>query len=212
MYRILLFLSLTLTLAQSIAAFAVYPYLPQQIRTVDLYGPVTALVYGERPVGVSIEVEKAGILVIPAGGLAFQAIYWFFLSRSHSFMPVLFTGVTGYGQSMVVWCVHNGPNDLIHSIIAVAWWGLIALSLAIVTLRGDCRPRQTVLTLANERIWVDDHRTVAWLLAVAALIAFVFCMTTGSPFLFTAAFAVAIVISVGLPNFQARPPAKTSLS
>jgi len=37
-------------------------------------------------------------------------------------------------------------------------------------------------------------------------------MTTGSPFLFTAAFAVAIVISVGLPNFQARPPAKTSLS
>ncbi|HJT30735.1 MAG TPA: hypothetical protein VJ783_01625 [Pirellulales bacterium] len=185
-----------------IAAVVAYPCLPERLPTLDWFGPAQASVFGQPQLDIfAVTFAKAWLFSIPSSSLALQALYWFILPRNSAtgFVQLLLTGLIGYLQCAWMWSTYNGWFDQSHSIVAVAWFGIVILSgiaARIYHERKDSRRGQPATALTNERFWIDDHRISAWLLAVAALVTFVFCMATGNAFLFIASLATAVVIAV----------------
>lgn len=56
--------------------------------------------------------------------------------------------------------------------------------------------KQTARTSTKERTWIDNRPITARFSALTALIVFVLCMATGVPFVFAAAFMIAMGISI----------------
>lgn len=151
-----------------------------------------------------------------------RASRWLFPRASRSrFWPApipsssipLITGVFAYAQCLAVSSAFYGPTDLACYTI---WFWLVGSSPLISLIPVSFRylaanwmmlkgrpvgrildvPSSSVAASMNERIWIDRHPTIASLLALAALIVFVLCMAIGLPFVFTAAFTIALAISV----------------
>lgn len=151
-----------------------------------------------------------------------RASRWLFPRASRSrFWPepipssgiLLLTGVFAYAQCLAVSSAFYGPTDLVCYTIFVVWFGLVASTPIIpvsfrylaanwMMLRGrpvgrilDV-PSSSVAASINECVWIDRHPMIASLLALAALIVFALCMTIGLPFVFIAAFTIALAMSV----------------
>jgi hypothetical protein len=116
------------------AALLAYPFLPRQITTMFWGGPMVALLFNDPANLVPGTHDKAWIFTLPITALAMHApLRLVPLPSGLRFIMLLCTGLLAYLQCSLVWSAYNGPIDLSRSIIALTWFGLLHLSLIIIS-------------------------------------------------------------------------------